>query len=520
VLGGDAIGFWFMGSDSVVGVIDPGLWERVSAAFPAVNAAIDRHVKQGGWVPRASIPVMERFEGSGWPRVLFPVMPGDKAPPDYSRLFGLTAGDFTPYGYRDIPELAAVIDYVTGRADLVTKLDVIPEPAQVAAEVDMWFVTLQAAGLVLSVVARARALGHPYDPETLLALYRERERSLLANELEADLVAPLVLTRLDLEEPLDLGGGARLEKLSEEIQLARARDSYPVEAVAPPVSGAATHAVVITGVKVDNSSLAARLWRGSWGKLPFEKLDLAVECLRVVTHAPTGYAQVFLRPVGWADHWTHALPPVVDVGVFHRYPASFDRFHWLRENPVPVTAAELATLPVVVRSVSKASSTKEGKVALLALRRLSLAGLRDDSDDTMVDACIGIEALLSENSTDLTYKIAVRGAAVIGARPEKAFSPQEAFTMLKHVYARRSDLVHGTMNEKKKFFRVGDQEIRTSTLAVLLLRELLFSQLTGDPAWTINDLDEKLLTSLIQDTPAQPAGPAADSTAGTPDEGK
>ena len=520
MLGGEAIGFWFMGSDSVVGVIDQGLWERVSAAFPAVNAAIDRHVEEGGWVPRASVPLMETFDGSGWPRVQFPVMPGDGAPPDYSRLFGMTAGDFTPYGYRDIPELAAVIDYVIGRADLVMRLDVIPEPVQVPAEVDMWFVTLQAAGLVLSVIARARALDRPYDPETLLAAYRERERSLLATELEADLVAPLVLTRLDLNGPLDLGDGVRLEKLSEEIQLARARDSYPIEAVAPPVSGAATHAVVITGVQVDNSSLAARLWRGSWGKLPFEKLDLVVECLRVVTHAPTGYAQVFLRPVGWADQWTDALPPVVDVGVFHRYPASFDRFHWLKENPVPVTAAELAALPDVVRSVSKASGTKEGKVALLALRRLSLAGLRDNSDDMMVDACIGIEALLSEDSTDLTYKIAVRGAAVIGARPERAFSPQEAFTILKHVYARRSELVHGTVKDKKKFFRIGDREIPTSTLAVLLLRELLLSQLTGDPAWTIGDLDEKLLTSLVQDAPAQPAGPAGDSTVGTPGEGR
>ena len=237
-----------------------------------MNAAIDRHVEEGRRIPRASVPVMETFDGSGRPHMQFPVMPGDGAPPDYSRLFGLTAGDFTPYGFRDIPELAAVIDYVTGRADLVKRLDVIPELAQVPAEAAMWFVTLQAARLVLSVVARARALGRPYDPETLLAAYREHERSLLATELEADLVAPLVLTRLDLEEPLDLGGGVRLEKLSEEIQLARARDSYPIEAIAPPVSGAATHAVVITGVKVDNSSLAARLWRGSWDKLPFEKL--------------------------------------------------------------------------------------------------------------------------------------------------------------------------------------------------------------------------------------------------------
>ena len=29
-------------------VIDPGLWEQVSAAFPAVNAAIDQHLAAGG----------------------------------------------------------------------------------------------------------------------------------------------------------------------------------------------------------------------------------------------------------------------------------------------------------------------------------------------------------------------------------------------------------------------------------------------------------------------------------------
>jgi hypothetical protein len=95
----------------------------------------------------------------------------------------------------------------------VKRLDVVPEPAQVPAEGAKWFVRLQAAGLVLSVVDRARALGRPYHPETLLAVYRERERSLLATELDVDLVATLVLTRLDLKEPLELRDGVRLEKL-------------------------------------------------------------------------------------------------------------------------------------------------------------------------------------------------------------------------------------------------------------------------------------------------------------------
>jgi hypothetical protein len=498
-------------------VIDPGLWEQVSAAFPAVNAAIDQHLAAGGWVPSAVVPTMAAFDTSGWPHMQFPVRLGGKTKtPDYSQLFGPKAGNLRPFSYSDIPELAAVIDYVTSRTDLVARLDLIPESAQVPADSAMWFVEAQAAGLVLSVVDRARALGRPYHHETLLTAYRERECSVLATELDADLVAPLVLTRLDLGEPLDLGDGVRVEKLDEAIQLARARDTRTIEAVPLVVSGAATHAVVITGVKVDNSSLVNRLWRSSAPGLPFGTLDLAIECLRVVTHAPTGYAQVFLRPVGWADRWTHALPPVVDVGVFRRYPASFDDYRWLKKTTL-VSADQLAVLPEVVRSARKAGTTKAGKPARLALRRLSLAGLRDDDDDTLVDACVGIEALLSNDNIEVNHKIATRGAAALATRSAEPLDPQKAFTMLKAVYGRRSDLVHGTGKESKAVFDVDGDTVSTSTLAVFLLRKLLLSQLTNDPTWSIQDLDDELLRSLTRGITTPAASPPAEAPAGNPD---
>jgi hypothetical protein len=372
----------------------------------------------------------------------------------------------------------------------VTRLDLVPEPAQVSAEVAMWFVKLQAADLVLSVVDRARALGRPYDPETLLTAYRERERSILASELDADLVVPLVLTNLELDEPLELGDGVRLEKLDEATQLARARDHYSIEAVPPVVSGAATHAVVITGVKIDNSSWINRMWRGRGPTIPFEKLNLVIECLRVVTHISTGYAQMFLRPIGWADKWRHALPPVVDVGVFRRYPGSFDTYGWLEKMPL-VSADQLAALPKVVKSARNA-----GRATRLALRRLSLADLRDDDDDKLVDACIGIEALLSNDSIEIAHKIATRGAAALAARSAKPIEAQKAFRMFKAVYGRRSDLVHGKGGDKKAVFELNGTKIRTSTLASILLRELLLSLLTSDLPWSIQDLDDELMLSL------------------------
>ena len=68
--------------------------------------------------------------------------------------------------------------------------------------------------------------------------------------------------------------------------------------------------------------------------------------------------------------------------------------------------------------------------------------------------------------------------------------------MLKAVYGRRSDLVHGTGKGTKAFYNIDGNPIRTSTLAVILLRKLLLSQFTNDPAWSIKDLDDDLLRSL------------------------
>jgi integrase len=71
--------------------------------------------------------------------------------------------------------------------------------------------------------------------------------------------------------------------------------------------------------------------------------------------------------------------------VFHRYPASSDEFGWLKQATT-VTAAELAALLEVVRSARSAGEAKEVQPTRLAQRRLSLVGLRDDDDDTLVDA--------------------------------------------------------------------------------------------------------------------------------------
>jgi hypothetical protein len=68
--------------------------------------------------------------------------------------------------------------------------------------------------------------------------------------------------------------------------------------------------------------------------------------------------------------------------------------------------------------------------------------------------------------------------------------------MFKAVYGRRSDLVHRKGGDKKAVFELNGTKIRTSTLASILLRELLLSLLTSDLPWSIQDLDDELMLSL------------------------
>ena len=147
------------------------------------------------------------------------------------------------------------------------------------------------------------------------------------------------------------------------------------------------------------------------------------------------------------------------------------------------------------------SASKADKSTRLALRRLSLADLRDDGDDKLVDACIGIEALLSDDSIEIAHKIATRGAAVLATRVAEPVDARYTFRMFKAVYERRSFLVHGSTPGKKRkgpkiIFELNGAKMPTSMLATILLQKLLLSRLTSDPAWTIKDLDDELLLSL------------------------
>jgi hypothetical protein len=479
-----------MSSETEPAMLDEHLWELVQAAVPAVKAKIAEHVVNGDYVSTVKVPKFSTFD-SGWPRMDWPTWGAEEAY-EYSMLFvpGRRKGSTA---FEDVPELMTVIEYLLGDPERAARIRFLEEDPPLSHDGKRIFDQMFAAEIVLDVVDRVYALGAQDDPQVLRQAYAERERAFFATELSADIVAPLIMTNLDLNEPLDIGKGVRIERLDEATIRAAARDRYVVEAVTPMVSDAATHAIVVTGVVLEDTSRAKRLWdTRTRHRIDLSKVDTAVGALRVVTEIETGYAQVFLRPHDWAGHWTYDLPPVERIGTYRRYPTAFDHFGWLRARPV-VSVEKLSQLPAVHTAMYGANAATK-----LAVRRLSMANLRESSDDKLVDACIGIEALLSADSAEISHKIATRGAAALALYRHSALNPTVTFRMFKTVYNRRSNIVHGVASDRYSTFDLpGSKPISTVALASYLLRELLLSKLASDTPWTIESLDADMLSAYL-----------------------
>jgi hypothetical protein len=464
----------------------PELSTAVVDAVVALRVYIAEHGSDFGYISTYNVPNYKVNE-AGWPAVVSPSYSGDGSTSyrSWLSMVGLSRNTSVHITPQEVSELQRVIDVVQADVPLALRLAWYAEHAK-SDEGRQAAFAMAALELVTDILGRAEALDE-YDRVTLQELYLQREKALLADELRGDLLFPIALTQFELDEPLTVCPGISIEPLDEPTQRARATNIHGADEVNPYLVAAATHAIVLQDVAVSNADgPTPRQVRLIANPPSLAQADMVCQALAIVADREVGYAQVVLRPIGWADRWKGDLPPNENLGTMRRFPSDMTDRGWWGKG-IQIGAESLQKLPTVFRRLEQTSA--RGK---LAARRLAQSALRDADDDVLLDACIGLEALLGDGRDELAHRMGLRAATALA---DDGADPKRVYSMLKQVYDHRSKIVHGN-EPKRAHIKVGDRDLPPAAAAVFLLRRLLRSHLAADPPWTPADLDDRLLTSL------------------------
>jgi hypothetical protein len=317
---------------------------------------------------------------------------------DYSQAFGDGAETAPLSNYsRDYPiqvrglkTFAEVIDYAVARPRF---FDFFTNSDSSSSDDREWWPRYSALRDLVDTIDRyIHAHGMTkLDPELFLPMYMEWENGIFGTEHSVQLLVPFLLTKFEFESA-PLANGVTIERMNEGIQLSRMMMLEHRYEAHPLVASAASHALVL-----DNYSIQVQNHQDAWHiasdptGFPLEIIDLAFAAIRTVSGLDTGYAQLLVRPIGWARRWTANLPSLHGSNA-RRYPSQFDDAGWLQ----PAPTIDSKTTVAIGQLLEKLLPHREGPLGA-ACRRLNDCFLREREDDALVDALIAIETLLSDN---------------------------------------------------------------------------------------------------------------------------
>jgi hypothetical protein len=439
-------------------------------------------------------PVLGEFN-SGVPQVSF--NSGDKAPTDYSGPFGVAAGKWTAVGFEELDGFEELLTRALAHEVLRERLHFAPLEL-LESEFEQRFARIAVAGAVLGAFDHVwHLVGEAFTASDFRDAWRPIEARLVQEQLGVQICVPIALTKFVAEEAVELAAGLRLVRIPDEVQLARVPQYFAGAAVESSVLGGATHALVLSGYTMPGDPVY-KLRSHEPGFYPLAKIELVFEALRLAAEVDTGYAQVFLNPLDWVPGYTGPLRNVDRGAILRRYPPQFDNFGWLRE-PRVVTADDVRIWTGLLAALESAPPPLR-----LGSRRLSMAMLREEEADAVVDVCIGLEAALGDASpSEMTHKLALRTAGAMCAVEGKEADAAQIFNQVKRLYDWRSKIVHGLSDEEKSRARLEATAdgVPARAIATGLLRRALGALLHHGEPLHGSLVDTKLILPALAGEP-------------------
>lgn len=271
-----------------------------------------------------------------------------------------------------------------------------------------------------------------------------------------------------------------IEKISEEMQISRycacrfdsEYENYVLEASA--------YMLVSDKYICKNKSYDSyeKALENPWS-YPIEEIDTFFAAIRIVKGCNTGYGQIVSEPIHWFDDACANLIELhgTTIRAFNEKLAEKD---WSNHEYITIDETDLEKIINVYNLINeiKNKDPKNYKKLVIGINRLNRCMLREKEDDTVLDAMIGIETLVSGGTQgEITYTMSNRMAVIATLVEECPYSANIARKAMGNIYGYRSSIVHGREpKDSNTNIKVGDSaKMHAKDLSIEFLRySLLF----------------------------------------------
>ena len=335
------------------------------------------------------------------------------------------------------------------------------------------------------------------DESTIKELVFAQFNRLFLEKLNVHICIPICFIEFESEH-IELSESISICKMSDDFQISRYNASHFESTPESNIAQCASYMICLDNYSISNADKESihNSTKNSWS-YPTEVINDIFAAIRIAVGAKTGYGQLLIEPINWADKWTGNLLPLYGTNIiaFNRNEVNTTFFGYeitvIKDSEIQLIRDIFTTIQSNRIKEKKDSFNK----AFIAIQRLNRCMLREADDDTALDAIIGIEALLSGDTFgEITYTISNRMAIVASKTKECPYTPAETRKAMKKIYGLRSDIVHGRDPQKNSTIIFMNKEFSTKALAVDFLRfSLLF--IIRNPEF----LDVKKFESTLDD---------------------
>lgn len=148
--------------------------------------------------------------------------------------------------------------------------------------------------------------------------------------------------------------------------------------------------------------------------------------------------------------------------------------------------ASINKLEYIYKSIEKIKTQERLE---LALRRFENAQLNWNAEDQILDYVIGLEALFSENSENISYKIRMRAAKFISSN---LFIEKKVVKLIQNAYSIRSKTAHG-LSKRTKSFDLHRMSVELSGLLRICFFKYIQIIHDGGSIPSLSEIDDQLL---------------------------